>query len=382
MKRCLLAALALTLVPSAFAVRHVAIGADAFNRAYPLSFAKNLAFSPYSFEIDCVLVAESLPTIQKADISERMGIYVDFASTYRALIDEAQTQTNGYACLAARGFCVPDIQTASAANRQHLEREYGCEVMRSHAPAGAEAWFRATLEGRMEDFRLTHRGIHTDKYSFYDLFALDVAFRDPFPLNNTREILFHLARGTNAVPVMAMSDVRIAETWKRNAYTILRLPLTGDASFYAILPHEKQDLAAVRAELTSERAMSLLSPAMHDAREAPQKGPCAIVLPRLDLSSNLDITGLFRFFRVPLTPLVHVAGQARQGEYRQYARFRLAEANPADTPLLEKPADEVIPLTPDVKKLIFNRPFLFFVYHEKAGVILLVGQFTGLETER
>lgn len=378
MKRLLVAALAFALAPSAFAVRHVAIGADAFNRAYPLSYAKNLAFSPYSFEIDCVLVAEALPTIPKADITERMGIYVDFASAYRALIAEVQTQTNGYACLAARGFCVPDITTAGAADRQHSAREYGCEVIRRDAPDGAEAWFRAMMEGRMENFRLTHRGVHTDKYSFYDLFALDAAFRDPFPTDNTRDILFHLASGTNVVPVTAMADVRVAETWERRAYTLLKIPLKGDASFYAILPHEKQDLASVRAELTSERAMALLAPSSRYEGEAPSRGPCAIVLPRLDVSSCLDMTGLFRHFRVPLTPLVHVAGNARQGEYLQYARFRLAENGAYETPLKEKPLDEVVPLTPNVKKLIFNRPFIFFVYHEKAGVILLVGQFTGL----
>ena len=91
-------------------------------------------------------------------------------------------------------------------------------------------------------------------------------------------------------------------------------------------------------------------------------GPCAIVLPRLELRSRLDFTSALTYFRIPSKGLCHVAGDLSAREYVQVAKFTLAEQGPGEPPLARKGADAVIPLTPDVKKLVFNRPFLFFGY--------------------
>ena len=67
--RAMVAALAALAAAEVSAVRHTGFEMDAFNKAYPASNRGTFVFSPVSFEVDCVLVAESLDVIPKADIS-------------------------------------------------------------------------------------------------------------------------------------------------------------------------------------------------------------------------------------------------------------------------------------------------------------------------
>lgn len=367
------------LALSVSAARFIGFEADAFNRSCPADSPRNFVFSPASFELDCVLVAESLPTIPKANVSEMMGVVIDFESTFRPMIDGLSERTNGFSFVAARGFCVPDMRTARIDHRLHLSRAYGAEVLRSTLPHGAERWFRATMEGDMESFSLPVAAVGANAYSFYDLVSLRAAWRDPFPTENTRTLSFRGPGESNAVQVVCMSDVRIADTWDTEKYTLLKLPLRGDAWFYALLPKEGRDLADARADVNSGKFAHLLNVTKSVTENGVAQGPCAIVLPRLDLLSRSDLTGLLQHFRIPLAGLTLLAGDGRADECVQHVRFRLAEHAWDEPPLVKKPADSVVPITSDVRRLVFNRPFVFFIYHEKSESVLVAGQFTGQE---
>ena len=377
MTRLTLFAFLSLLAAAAPAARHVGFETDAFSRAYPVSYPWNAVFSPASFEIDCALVAESLATIPKANVSELLNVSFDFPSTYRPVVDGLGEPTNGFSFVAARAFCVPSVKTVRAEHRHHLSQEYGAEVLRGYPNRGAESWFRATMGGEMESFALSPDGNDGERFSFYDLVSVKAAWKDPFPTANTRSLAFRPDGGTGSVQVVCMSDVRLADTWETSAYTLLKLPLRGDAWFYAMLPKEGQALAAARADLTSAKIDRLLAVTRSVAESGVGHGACAIVLPRLDLFSRLDVTGIFRYFRIPTGGLVHISENGIEKEYVQYVRFRLAEHGDGEPPLVKKAEGDVVPVTPDVKRLVFNRPFLFFVYHEKTATIPVAGQFTG-----
>lgn len=362
-----------------WAARHIGFETDAFNRIYPASFAKSLVFSPASFEIDCAVIAETLETIPKANVSETMGVLLDFESMYRPIVEAYAAQTNGFKVTTARGFCVPELKHALPAFRQQLERAYGVEVLMAHPARGAESWFRATMEGEMEDFRVSSDLGRTSRFAYYDLVSVAVAWRDSFPTENTRKIKFRSSPEAEAQTVVCMSDVRRADTWETKEYTLLRLPLKDEAWFYALLPKEGFGLSDARVDLSSMEIDHLLTVSSSVTDPHAAHGPCVIVLPRITLRSRLDFSSVLTYFRIPSKGLYHVAGDWTAHEYVQLAKFTLAEQGPGEQPLASKPAEEIVPLTPDAKKLVFNRPFLFFVYHEGTKTIPIAGQYCGEE---
>ena len=375
----ILGAFAFFAAVDAFAVRHVGFEIDSFNRAYPASYARSFVFSPVAFELDCVLIAESLDTIPKANVSSTMGVLIDFPSAYGPVIQALDDRTNCLAVISARGFCVSDIALASPTFRTHIQSEYHSEVMRLLPKEGAEAWFKAMLDGEMEDFEISADAARSRRYSFYDLVSVSAAWEEPFPLENTRPVQFFPNGDTNGVEVVCMSDVRVAELLEEKEYSILRLPLKGGAFFFAVLPREGFSLDSAKSDMTSMEIEGVIasfgSGSSSDMRR--YSGPCSIVLPRMELSSRTDLLGMLGYFRVPTSGLKHVAADSSAGEIVQYAKFSLVEHGRGEKTLVRKGDDEVIPESSAAKKAIFNRPFIFFIYHEATATILVAGQFTG-----
>ena len=361
------------------AARRVGFETDAFNRIYPASFAKSLVFSPASFEIDCAVIAESLETIPKANVSETLGVVMSLESLYAPIVEAYAVRTNGLSVISARGFCVPSMKDSAPAFRQHLERVYGAEVMRLIPTHGAESWFRATMDGEMEDFTIPAHVARSERFAYYDLVSVAVSWREPFPTENTRKIKFRATPEAEPQSVTCMSDVRVADTYETKEYEMLRLPLKDDAWFYAILPKEGFGLGEARADLSSMEIDRLLAVMGSVSDPGVAHGPVAIVLPKLALRSHLNFGAALTYFRIPGTGLQHVAGDRSAYEFVQVAKFALAEQGPAERPLARKPAEAVVPLTPQVKRMVFNRPFLFFVYHEKTQTIPVAGQYCGEE---
>lgn len=361
------------------AARQIGFEADAFNRICPASFQKNLVFSPASFEIDCAVIAESLATIPKANVSETLGVVLDFEGMYAPIVEDLAVRTNGLEMISARGFCVPDLKSSIPAFRQYLERVYGVEVMRLKPARGAESWFRATMDGEMEDFALPSAVVASERFSYYDLVSIGVSWLEPFPTENTRKIKFRPSPEAEPQTIVAMSDVRLADTFETKTYTALRLPLKDGAWFYAMLPKSGHGLDEVRADFATARIDQLLSVMASVADPNVSHAPCAIVLPRMSLKSRLNFGAVLTYFKVPLSGLVNVAGTRSAQEYVQIAKFVLAEQGRGEAPLVQKPKEAQLPLKDGVKRLVFNRPFFFFVYHEKTHTIPVAGLFSGEE---
>lgn len=354
---------------TAAAERQVAFEAEAFRQISAASPTKTLVFSPAAFELDCAIVAESLATIPKANVADRMGVVLDFAGTYAPILEAFRSPTNDVKMLSARGFCVSDLKTAQPSFRQELESVYDVEVMRLYPSFGAESWFKAAMEGAMEDFAIPANIARSERFSFYDLETISVAWADPFPTSNTRKI-----RGA-----AYLSDVRLAETWETKTLTVLRLPLKGDAFFFAILPKEGRTLADARELFGANEFANLLTVMESVTEPGVSRGPCAIILPRMNLDSRLDLTGAFAAAYVPTKGLVHVAGDQAARELVQRVKFSLAEQGAGEAPLEKKGEKDVVAFGANGKKLVFNRPFIFFVYHEPTRTIPVAGQYFGEE---
>ena len=361
---------------SAFALRHIGFETDAFNRAFPTTFSKNAVFSPASFEIDCAIIAESLDTIPKAQVSERLGVVVDFESSYRPVLETYATRTNGNYLVAARGFCVPEVFKASVAHRHYLERVYGVEVMPIWPNVGAESWFKATMDGEAEAFTLPKVEETARCYSFYDLISVSVAWKDPFPIANARTLPFIGVDGSR-VNRSFMADVREVDAWENDKFTLLKLPLHGDAVFYALLPNEGMELSVARKALSSDRIDQLLAVTKSVTELGVYHGPAAVVLPKIEICNRLEISATLGYFKIPLQGLIRVCNDLPPKSIAQWMKFSLMENGRGMAALERKPAEEEVRMTATTKRFIFNRPFLFFVYHEPTATIPVAGQFTG-----
>ena len=382
--RSLLAAATVALVAAeAGAVRHTGFEADAFNRVYPASYKGTFVFSPMSFELDCVLIAETLETIPKANVASMMGVLIDFPSAYGPILAALETPTNGFSFLSARGFCVPDMRRTDVNLRSRIQRDYRAEVMRILPKDGAEAWFKASMDGEMEDFVIPPSAVRPDRCSFFDLVSLSAAWLDPFPSANTRKMPFMVGGTTNAVEMAFMSDVRIADTWETKEYTLLMLPLKGDSKFFALLPKKGYLASDSRADMTSVEIDNLLSIATPASTLDAVSGPCSISIPRLEIRTSTSFAGALRYFRVPTVGLSGITGDVpvQGGDFVQFAKFSLLECGRDEKPLLEKDPEDVMPVTADTKKLVFDRPFVFFVYNSATATILVAGQFTGMDVK-
>lgn len=369
---------AILSVGAAFGVRHVGFQTDAFNRAFPASYAESIVFSPGAFEIDCAIIAESLETIPKAKVSERMGVLLSFENTYGPIVEYFASVSNGVSLVSARGFCVNEPRKAPSAHRQFLQRVYRTEVMQAYPEFGAQSWFRTTMDGRMEDFALPNRKMPIGKYSYYDLLSINFGWAEPFPTDNTRKVVFHRQPNDQGEPVECLSDVRVAEGWIGPFYTLLKLPMKDGAWFYAMMPHEDRTLEDIRRDLLSTSIDRVLTITKSVTEKGVFNGPCAIVLPKIKIVSRVDFMKILGAaeFSVPTTDLKLIAGSEAR-ECVQVISYVLNEQGPGEKPLKAKDEDEVVAINETTPKLIFNRPFIFFVYHEKTGTVPVAGQFCG-----
>lgn len=376
MKRFVTFALLAFASADLLAVRHVVFETDVYNRAFPAGRKGDFAFSPLSAEIDCALAAEALETIPRANVAESMGILVEFAGVYRPILDRLSVQTNGFRFVSARGFCLPDTARPQTAFCRQIQRDYDAEVMPFLPVKGVEAWFHAAMDGEMEDFEIDSRKVQADRHSFYDLIAVRAEWSEAFPTSNVRTLTFTTA-GNERRQMPFMTDVRIADTWQEREYMILKLPLRGGFSFYALLPNPGVGLSPVREVFSSEGIESLLVKTGATPVGNFNRGPTVLIIPRFDIDCRTDMLPALQAFRLPVAALARLCPDVPAKEYVQRIRFILAEHGPDETPLAERPPEQQIGIAADTKRAILNRPFLYFIYDETAKTIPVAGQFTG-----
>lgn len=352
-------------------------GLDAFNRAVSASTSCNAVFSPISFEIDCVVMSEAFGALTRANFAEKMGVLNGLEQVYQPIYERLIAGgEKGLSFLSARGFCLPDERKSHSAYRAWMQRTFGAEAFSQVFKEGAERWFQSRLEGDFDDFEIPFGAISEKGYSYYDLVSVNVAWAEPFPTNLTRSIDFALESETNT-SVMAMCDMRLVDVWERNNLTVIRLPLVDSSWFYALLPKPGNRIRDIRGELSSKTLLDLVTGFKSLTESGISHGPAVIALPTMDITFQSNLAQPFTYFGFPVSGMERIDGTFTPREIKQWTRFKLAENGQSQQPLPEKTIDQTAAKSPDTKRLVFNRPFLFFVYHEPTSTIPIVGQYSG-----
>lgn len=376
----LAAALAVSASAADRSVVHVRFGADAFNSAVPADTRTSAVFSPYSFEIGCIALSDAFDSITKAHFSETIGVLSDLNEVYGEIMARMKAgaeSTNRFSVITARALCLPDIRMASVPYRRELQSLFATEVCPGMPINGAECWLRAAMDGEMEDFDIPIGKVTSDTYAAYDLVSVRFSWAEPFPTENTRMLPFRCADGTTK-DVETMCDLRRADLWVNRRYSMVRLPLSDSSWFYALLPAAGLSLGDIRGEFSSARVDDLLSVMKSVTINGISHGPVALAIPKMDLTTETDLTDVFLHFRFPLKGFERMDGKMRPSLVRQRARLRLDEQGLDPEPLVSKDTESIVHADADTRRFVLNRPFFFFVHHEPTGTIPVAGQFTGM----
>ena len=372
------AAIAAANVFAAGVSSHARFGSDAFNRAVSVASKGTVVFSPLSFEIDSVALSDAFDPITKAHFAETLGVLSDFEGVYGELLGELRDATDAkrFSFVSARAMCIPSMRMASVAYRRDIQSLYTAEICPASPKEGAESWLRTMLEGDMEDFDIPLGGVSAGRYAFYDLASVRFSWQEPFPTANTRRIQFAMEDGSRG-EVEAICDMRLVDIWENRRFSMMRLPLEDGAWFYALMPNGDVSLRDIRPEFSSVRIDELLTVMNSVTVTGISHGPAAIVVPKMDVTSTIDLVGVFGYFRFPLKGFSRMDAEMRPSAVKQRVRFRLDEQGLAPEPLVEKAPENIVHADASTKRFVLNKPFLFFVYHEPTGTIPIAGQFTG-----
>jgi len=359
------------------AATHSGFGLDAFNRAVSAATRGNAVFSPISFEIDSVIFSEACDALTRAKFAETMGVLNGLESVYQPL-HAALEMTDGkkMSFLHARAFCLPDERKTHPAYRQWMQKTFSAEAFTFDFRKGAECWFKARMDGEMEDFALPDNAASAGRYSFFDLVSFRCSWKEPFPTNNTRDIKFQLADGSTRV-IPAMCDLRVADIWNQKNLTIMRLPMEDSAWFYAILPRQGLAVRDIRGELNSITIVNIVAGMRSITEDGVSHGPAAVVIPKIDILSESDLKMPFGYFRFPLSNMERIESGIQPKFMRQRVRLRIDEKGLDDTAVGNKSAEQIVKASSDTVRFVLNRPFLFFVIHENTSTMPVVGQFMG-----
>lgn len=360
----------------AYAGRSVGFGADAFARLMS-GYDKSAAFSPISFEIDAVQFANAADTITRANMAETMGVLNDLAATYIPIYRDLNdnTITDGCSFVSARAFCVPEPRLVAPSFRQRLQDDYSSNVLPIFPKEGAECWFRAMMDGDMEDFAISESVAVRNRFAYYDLVSICLAWAEPFPRENTKERVFESIDGQK-LKLPMICDSRIATTWENSRMSVLKLPMADGCDLYLLKPRGKATIEDVKKELTSDRISIVLSIMRSVTEQGVTSGPVAIVIPKFDLISSFDLTSVMRSFKFQTGNIKELGDNLASSSIIQTTRFRLDE-NGVGTAIEKKNSDEEVKVDQKTKKMLFNRSFLYFVYSAKHDALIVAGQFTG-----
>lgn len=359
------------------AERTAGFSMSAFNSVVPGS-VRSAVFSPYAFELDSAVISEAFGSIEKSKFVEALGALVGYENVYRPIVERYDAAvSNDFRLVSARAFLTSSLRLIDPKFRSYIQSEYNaqsCPVRPS--AAGAESYFKAAMDGEMEDFRIPAAADVVKGVSFVDLESFRCRWAEPFPTANTRRIAFVSENGVRS-EITAMSDVRAAELWETDRFTMLRLPMCDGAFFHAVLPATGNNLASVRGEFAAEKLNTALVVIRSITESGVYRGNVAVVLPKMTLDTVVDLKPAYLANALPIGGFKDIdLGETPLSCISQRVRFSLDESGPGGRFIERKHASEEVRVAKS-RRFVCNRPFLFFVYHEPTRTIPVAGIFAG-----
>lgn len=355
---------------AAFGERSLKPGIDAFNASVPTNSAETVAFSPFSFELDCCVFAEALDPIGRANVSEKLSVMSDFTTAYYPILDtfEEMATSNNLVFLSARTLGVNEISRVNAEFKRRLfELKMNSSISLPCPHKGAERWIKAKLDGRMEDFAMPLGKSNHYQYQLVDAAVVSVALL-PDADCGTSEGNFRKDDG-ELVKIPFLTFRARVDYLKTAEKTIIRIPLRGGAFLYVMMPEGEASLTDIRNAITGSSIHPLTLEPFDPGLRGTGKGVCEISIPKMDFISTVDFEKGMEALGIPQQDILYLYPDLRLRSAHQAVRFILNEGN--------VPQDNKEVVGTATFKTSFNRPFLFFVYFPEVNVITVIGQFTG-----
>ncbi len=375
MKNTIAIILSCAAVLSARAERSAAYSIDAFNSACQTNGISNRVFSPFSYELDCCVFAEASDPVQRANIAETYGVLTDFESVYRPIVDEFASVTNPAApvFLAARALCLRDVDMAKIGFRKTIWDLCNASVCPLLLMDGAETWFRAKMDGYMEDLEFPPASSVDGRYCYYDVvYASSCLVCENKPSAVARDFIAADGSRRQTHFVKARTPVEYYTTSK---YALYRFPLLGGDWLYVATVPEKGDFSSLAKALNCDNFRSTL--AMMSAVGDPncKKGVCSLVMPGLKLHTETDLKSAMAANKIPASGFANLDSSLVKRDARQIVRFNLKYEETANAAAALADEDESATALPDLGEIVFDRPFLFFVLHPAKDLITIAGEF-------
>lgn len=365
------------LVPCASsAERTPGFSMSAFNILVPSS-AHSAVFSPFSFEIDCALISEAFGALEKAVYVEALGALVGYDSVYKPITRRfLNSATNDFSLISARAYLSPSLRLIATKYRSFIQSEYGAHVCPIQPTEKvAENFMRVEMDGQMEDFRVPEEAMTPNGVSFCDLEVFSCRWAEPFPTSATCRVAF---AGEGKGEVEMMSDVREAEILKEERYSVLRLPMAEEASFFVALPDAGETLDSIRGNFAAEKFDELLA-TFRTKNVTVVGGPAEVSIPKFTTDTIIDMKPAFFRFALPLGGFkdILIYPDSALKVTSQRVRFSLDERGPGGSVIGRKGAGANLPAVPGVRRFVCNRPFLYWVVHEPTRTVPVAGVFAG-----
>jgi len=374
MKRLCVIFVFTAVVLKVFAVSNSGFGIDAFNRSVSAVTRGSTVFSPVSFEIDCVIFSETFGALTRSKFAEAMGVLNGLESVYHPVHQDFSTASDpSFRLLSARAFCLPDEHKSNRAYRQWLQQTFSGEAFSFTHKNGAECWFRARMDGDMEHFSLSDKAAKEGRYSYFSIHSISCAWQQRSYTSNdvSSTMQFQLA-DKSFLPLPAMTGLCHVDIWKRKNSTVLHWVIEKGIGFFAIVPNAGFTVRDIRGELTSNTIVDLLSGVKSISEPNVRHEICNLTFPVIDITSESDMKLAFSYFQFPMTEMERMEPGIQPMFIKQCVRFRI---HPESDVRSEVPQDNI---PGSVQQIALNRPFVFFVFHERTQTVPVAGQFTGL----
>ncbi|XP_076021398.1 serpin peptidase inhibitor, clade A (alpha-1 antiproteinase, antitrypsin), member 10a [Genypterus blacodes] len=169
------------------------------------------------------------------------------------------------------------------------------------------------------------------------------------------------------VPMMFRSDKYFLAYDRLLKAGVLRLPMTGGAAMLVVLPDENVDITAVEEEVTAEKIQAWI--------RQLKKTKLEVQIPRFSLErsyklrdtlQNLQITEVFQ----DNADLSNIGGENTLKLTQVFHKAMISADESGSSS--DGSSGRVFPSPPP--RLTINRPFLFVVYQETSGSVLLMGR--------
>lgn len=375
MRRIYFSLAAFIIASSSLADRSSLFGVNAWNAIFPAgSETANAAFSPIAFEHDCCALAEAFDSIGRANVAETMGVLTDFPSVYGPLISlfEKAPVTNRVELLSARAICVKEPAKADKEYRRKILELNGTSVCPAWPTIGVERWFKAKMDGYMEDYLVPASKLSNTGYTLLDVNYIGAELPDGVAVEALTGD-FASPVGKTSLPYFKIAT-KVVFRYDEGVLS-LKIPLKGGADLYIFTTTNDRPLSDARKILTADNFKSVVYNLQSVEGRGAKEAAFDLMLPKIDFTSSCDLEKGLEFANVAESGFTALDKSLKKRVSRQTVRVRVKSSTAA----AESPSE---PLAQKRKRMVIDRPFLFFIHMAENDLIPVMGAFVGADAAK